>query len=81
MRRNLSENKNIERLQNEFESTPIIQSENFYAARIMVESTNYKNKIIGKNYSTIPLIILSILIGLVIGVLFVLISNSINNRK
>ena len=81
LRRNLSINKNIQRLQNEFNSTPIIQSESFHAAKIMVESTKYKNNIIGKNHRTIPMIILSIIIGLFVGILFVLISNSLHRRN
>ena len=36
-------NKNIERLEKVFQSTPIVKSIEFYAARIMIETTKYKN--------------------------------------
>ena len=80
LQKNLMENKTIERLSNAFQSTPIVKSNEFYAAKMMVESTKYQN-VNSKSPNIIPMLILSIIIGGIIGLFYVLISNSIQGRK
>ena len=74
------ENKNIERLEKVFQSTPIVKSIEFYAARIMIETTKYKN-LTKQKYQILPMLILSVIIGILIGIIFVLIANSVQNQK
>ncbi len=80
LKNDISQNKNIERLQDEFSSTPIVNSKDFYAARLMVKSTSYKNSS-AKKYQKIPMLILAGLIGAIIGIFYVLMLNSMKNRK
>ena len=80
LRNDISKNKNIERLQDEFSSTPIVRSKDFYAARLMVKSTSYKSSS-NKKYRKIPMLILAGLIGAIIGIFYVLMLNSIKNRN
>ncbi len=80
LQKNLMENRNIERLQTAFESTPIITKKEFYAAKMMVQSTKYQN-ISGKSFSSGPMLTLALLIGGIIGIFYALIANAIQNRK
>ena len=41
--RSLTSNKNIKRLESLFKETPILKSDNFYAAKIMFQSTIHEN--------------------------------------
>ena len=81
LKNDISQNRNIVRLQDEFTSTPIVNSKNFYAARLMVKSTEYKSLNSKKNYRMIPLLFLAGLIGAIIGIFYVLILNSMKNRS
>lgn len=73
------QNKNIERLQSEFALTPIVNSKNFYAAKIMVKSTSFKNKKT-EEYKKLPMLIIAGVIGLFVGIFYVIIYESIRNR-
>ena len=73
------ENKNIERLQNEFKFTPIMNSNKFQAANILVNSTSFKSKGTGE-YNKLKMLILAGIFGLVIGIFYVIILESIRNR-
>ena len=79
-KKNLFDNKNIERLENVFQSTPIVKSKGFYAAKMMVESTKYEN-LTKQNYQIFPMLLLSGLIGVIISIFYVLFANSIQNQK
>ena len=75
----LSTNKNIERFEEIFKDTPITSPEQFYAAKIMVESSIIKN--LNKEHSISKTIFLAGILGLILGIIFVFISNTINSRK
>jgi len=79
LRSDILENRNIKRLQNEFSSTPIANTNKFYAARIMVKSTSFQDTT-KKKYRTIPMLIFAALLGAFFGILFALVSNSIKKR-
>lgn len=81
LQKNLLENKNIERLLMAFKSTPIVSTNKFYAGDIMVESTKYQNVTNKNNRSTKTLLMLSILIGGIIGIFYVVIEKSVLSRK
>tara|TARA_Y100000996_G_C22510617_1_gene638214 strand:- start:372 stop:1406 length:1035 start_codon:yes stop_codon:yes gene_type:complete len=80
LKKDIENNKNIQRLEYEFNSTPIAKPNNFYAARIMVKSTEYKRNNKAKGNQMITAILLSALIGAIIGIFYAMISNSIRNR-
>lgn len=78
IKKDLSTNKDIERLGELFRSTPAYDSNNFYAAKIMHQST--VDEVI-KRSNTIKNHIFMIIIGLLIGSFYVLIENAIKKRK
>ena len=71
----LEDNKFLERLKSAFNETPI-KSENFYAANIGYNFTNYESI----NFGLIKTLILSIVTGLIIGVFYVITSNILINN-
>ena len=72
-------NKNIERFEEIFKDTPITSPEQFYAAKIIVESSIIKN--LNKEHSISKTIFLAGILGLILGIIFAFISNTINSRK
>jgi LPS O-antigen subunit length determinant protein (WzzB/FepE family) len=74
----LNQNKYIERMQNIFSNSPISNSENFYAAKIIYESTIYKTK---KKTSLKTLVFVGGIFGLIFGMLYVLVVNAVQSRK
>ena len=70
--------KYIDRMQNIFDNSPISKADNFYAAKIVYNSTNYK---LDTSYSKIMIFSLTAIFGTILGILFALISNAIQNRK
>ncbi len=78
-RSDLINNHKVKRLENLFKSTPIVMSQKFKAARIMIDSTIYKSK--GNVLNKTRLFMISIIVGLLSGTLFVLILNAIQKRK
>lgn len=79
-RQKLLEEKDVDRLKFSFETTPIVNSDKFYAASLLHESTEYKN-ISQQRRSSSSIIILSTIFGLILGIFFVLILNLIQQRK
>ena len=80
IKRRIIESKDIERLKNLFEDTPIINSDYFTAAKIKFQSTEYQD--LTKYPDSIKKIILiSSLLGLLLGIIYVSISNIIKNRR
>ena len=71
-------NKYVDRMENIFNSSPISDKENFYAAKIIIDSTKYEKT--GKN-SKIKIYLVAIILGAIIGIFFALVSNAIQNRK
>ncbi len=80
LKSDILKNRNIERLQQEFRSTPIIKSENFYAAKLMVKSTFFNPSNVEK-YRMTPMLIMAGIIGGFIGIFYALMMNSIRNRS
>ena len=77
---NATKEKDVDRLKFSFETTPIVNSDKFYAASLLHESTEYKN-ISQQRRSSSSIIILSTIFGLILGIFFVLILNLIQQRK
>ena len=75
-RRTLLENKSLERLKSLFDTTPIITGNDFKAANIIYLNTNYKITL-----SLIKVILSAGILGIIFGSFYVLISNSIQQRK
>lgn len=75
IKRKFQQDKNLERAESIFKRTPFGKDENFYAATIKVLSTKfeYKNNRI--------MIIISAVVGFIVGLFFVLISNAIRVQK
>ena len=79
LKNEVMQNKNIERLQNEFKFTPIMKSNKFKAGNILVDTTSFENKKTRQNKKSTMLIIAGVF-GLVIGIFYVIILESIRNR-
>jgi LPS O-antigen subunit length determinant protein (WzzB/FepE family) len=76
-RRNIEQNKNqiLKKILSDFRSTPIFNDSNFYAATINYSQTLYNRDYLNK------LLALSILIGLIIGVTYVIIFRAIKAHE
>ena len=70
------ENKNIERLNYVFNNTPVMKSDNFSASKFNIQSTKYKATKTN-HYSIKKVIIISIILGALLGIFYVLITNAI----
>ena len=79
IKKSKEDNKVIERLVDSFQDTPIM-SDDFIASKLNVQITNYK-KIQNNNYSTKKVIIVSIILGVLLGIMYVLIANKLIKRK
>ena len=75
-RRDLLEDKSLERIEKLFSSTPIINGNNFKAAEIVYKDTEYE-----ASFSLIKLVLLSGIFGIIFGMFYVLVSNAIQQRK
>jgi len=75
-RRDLLENKLLERIEKLFNATPIINSNNFKAAKIIYKNTKYE-----ASFSLIKAILFSGIFGVIFGMFYVLVSNVIQQRK
>lgn len=81
-KRRVEQDRTTERLRNLFEDTPVNSSNKFTAAKFDIQLTSYidQNKK-NHNYSMKQTIILSILLGLILGIAFVLIESTIKKLK
>lgn len=77
-RKIISENKYIQRMQDIFQTSPVVNSDNFYAAKIIYNSTFYEK---GETTPLVTKLIASAILALIIGIFFAVFSNAINNRK
>jgi LPS O-antigen subunit length determinant protein (WzzB/FepE family) len=75
-RRDLLENKSLERIEQLFNSTPIMNGNNFKAAEIIYKDTEYE-----ASFSLVKAILISGIFGVIFGIFYVLISNAIQQRK
>ncbi len=75
-RRDLLENKSLERVANLFNNTPIFSDNDFKAANIIYKDTEYKN-----SFSLINIISIAGFFGILFGIFYVMISNAIQQRK
>lgn len=75
-KRALEQDKTLERSENLFVKTPLVTKDNFVVVNLDIEDTDFKIK-----NNKIPIMILALFIGGFIGVIYVLISNSIKTRK
>ena len=80
MKRRVEQNKDVKRLKDLFENTPIIKASNFIAARFNIQLSAYEDKSV-KNYSMKKTIIFSIMLGLILGIIYVLIESIIKRFK
>lgn len=72
--------KYTERMKKVYETSPIANSNSFYAAKIVYDSNNYKIK--ENNQFTIKkTLFIGVVFGLIFGILFVLIGNAVKNRR
>ena len=75
----LISNKYSSRIQNIFDSSPISKPNEFYAARIIYNLTDYKIK--NDKKSNVAIYLTTGICGAILGIFFVLIVNAIQNRK
>jgi LPS O-antigen subunit length determinant protein (WzzB/FepE family) len=78
--RELKSNKTLERLESLFEETPIVQSNIFYAAKIMTQTTSAK-KLNDGNDNLLKMVIIAGLLGALIGIIYISIGNAVQSRK
>ena len=75
-RRDLLEDKSLERIERLFNSTPIVSNNNFKAASIVYKDTEYE-----ASFSLIKAVLFAGIFGIIFGMFYVLISNAIQQRK
>jgi len=81
IRRNfLIASKDVERIESILVQTPIINSEQFYAAKLMVNSIKIK-KLVKEEFSLSKKLFLASILGLILGLIFVFLSHVINTNK
>ena len=74
------ENQVIQRLNYLFNNTPIMKSDYFSASKFNIQSTKYTAKK-SNNYSIKKVIIISIILGVLLGIFYVLIANIVQKKK
>ena len=75
-KRDLLEDKTLERIEELFNSTPIVNGNNFKAASIIYKDTEYET-----SFSLIKAVLFAGIFGIIFGMFYVLISNAIQQRK
>jgi len=75
-KRDLLEDKSLERIAQLFNSTPIMKGNNFKAASIVYKDTKYET-----SFSLIKAVLFAGIFGIIFGMFYVLISNAIQQRK
>lgn len=76
----LTSSKDVERFEDILEDSPITNSIKFHAAKLMVDSMEIK-KLVKEEYSLSKKLIFSGILGLILGVLFVMLSRVINTKN
>lgn len=80
LKKRIEKSRTIKRLQNLYNDTPIKKSNNFSAANLDIQSTNFKSTKT-QNLTINQLILISIFLGTILGMLYVLIANNIQKKK
>jgi len=75
-KRDLLADKSLERIEELFNSTPIVNGNNFKAASIIYKDTKYE-----ASFSLIKAVLFAGIFGIIFGMFYVLISNAIQQRK
>jgi len=75
-KRDLLQDKSLERIEELFNSTPIVNGNNFKAASIVYKDTKYE-----ASFSLIKAVLFAGIFGIIFGMFYVLISNAIQQRK
>jgi len=75
-KRDLLTGKSLERVEELFNSTPIVNGNNFKAANIIYKDTKYE-----ASFSLIKAVLFAGIFGIIFGMFYVLISNAIQQRK
>lgn len=75
-KRELLEDKFLERVELKLSDTPIVNNDNFNAANIKIQGTKFE-----ASFSLINVIFISGVLGIIFGMFYVLVSNAINQRK
>ncbi len=76
----LNEDKDVDRIKSIFNKTPIVKSNNFTAAKFTIKSSDYSYKGY-EEFSINNIIVIYTLIGLLLGMIYVLIANVITGQK
>ena len=80
IKKKVDRSKNIKRLKNLFENTPIIKSSDFTAARFDIQLTKYIKK--RSQYTSMQTTIyISILLGLILGIIFIFVKSTIKKSR
>ena len=74
-RKEIKQNKTLERIETIFQLTPIFKNNNFYAASLNGVTTKYKYK--NKNQN----IMFAIVFGFILGTIYVYVSNSLELKR
>ena len=75
-KRDLLKDKSLERIEKLFNSTPIVDDNNFKAASIIYKDTKYET-----SFSLIKAVLFAGIFGIIFGMFYVLISSAIQQRK
>ena len=75
-RRDLLEDKSLERIERLFNFTPIVSNNNFKAASIVYKDTEYE-----ASFNLIKAVLFAGIFGIIFGMFYVLISNAIQQRR
>lgn len=80
LKNRIVENKDLQRLKNLYNETSIMNSSNFSAGKIKAQSTKYKDITIYPK-SLPNIIMISLLLGFLLSIIYVLIINTLSKRK
>jgi len=80
LKNRILENKDLQRLKNLYNETSIMNSSNFSAGKIKAQSTKYKDITIYPK-SLPNIIMISLLLGFLLSIIYVLIINTLSKRK
>lgn len=81
LKNELLSNRNIERIEDVFQSTPIAYSKNFKSAQINIQTTKFENLNRNLENTKIKIIFFGGIFGLLIAIFYVLLMHSTGNRN
>lgn len=80
LKRRIEENRDLERLRDLFENTPINISKDFFAAKFDTQLSEFETKKVQDN-SLKTTILMSIFLGLILGTIYIIIENKIKRSR